>query len=65
MVDRRKIIQILRSFVELNRNRYKIIRISVFGSAAIDRDLIVAAHYIETKLYKNDLEFYLKEQLII
>ena len=25
------------------------------------RDLIVAAHYIETKLYENDLEFYLKE----
>ena len=25
------------------------------------RDLIVAARYIETKLYENDLEFYLKE----
>lgn len=25
------------------------------------RDLIVAANYIETKLYENDLEFYLKE----
>jgi len=25
------------------------------------RDRIVGAHYIETKLYENDLEFYLKE----
>ena len=25
------------------------------------RDLIVGANYIETKLYENDLEFYLKE----
>ena len=25
------------------------------------RDLIVAANYIETKIYENDLEFYLKE----
>jgi len=34
MMDRNEIIQILRSFVEMNRDRYEIIRIGIFGSAA-------------------------------
>ncbi|MDL1985859.1 MAG: nucleotidyltransferase domain-containing protein [Deltaproteobacteria bacterium] len=35
-MERNEIIQTLRGFVEMNRDRYKIIRIGVFGSAARD-----------------------------
>ena len=35
-MERDEIIQTLRSFVEMNRDRYEIIRIGVFGSAARD-----------------------------
>jgi len=33
-MERNEIMQTLRSFVEMNRDRYEIIRIGVFGSAA-------------------------------
>jgi uncharacterized protein len=35
-MERNEIIRTLRGFVEMNRDRYKIIRIGVFGSAARD-----------------------------
>jgi len=35
-MERNEIIRTLRGFVEMNRDRYKIIRIGIFGSAARD-----------------------------
>jgi predicted nucleotidyltransferase len=35
-MERNEIIRTLRGFVEMNRDRYEIIRIGVFGSAARD-----------------------------
>ncbi|MBU2522350.1 MAG: nucleotidyltransferase domain-containing protein [Candidatus Methanoperedenaceae archaeon] len=35
-MERNEIIRILRNFVEMNKDRYEIIRIGVFGSAARD-----------------------------
>ena len=57
-MDRNEIIQILRSFVEMNRDRYEIIRIGIFGSAARDKMEELSDIDVVVELNKPDL-FYL------
>jgi predicted nucleotidyltransferase len=58
MMDRREIIQILRSFVEMNRDRYEIIKIGIFGSAARDTMEELSDIDVVVEIGKPDL-FYL------
>ena len=58
MMDRREIIQILHSFVELNRDRYEIIKIGIFGSAARDTMEELSDIDVVVEIGKPDL-FYL------
>jgi hypothetical protein len=58
MLDRNEIIQTLRSFVEKNRDRYEIIRIGIFGSAARDNMEELSDIDVVVELSKPDL-FYL------
>ncbi len=57
-MDRNEIIQILRSFVEMNRDRYEIVRIGIFGSAARDKMEELSDIDVVVELSKPDL-FYL------
>lgn len=57
-MDRNEIIQILRSFVEMNRDRYEIIRIGIFGSAARDTMEELSDIDVVVEIGKPDL-FYL------
>jgi len=57
-MEREKIIQTLRGFVEMNRDRYEIIRIGVFGSAARDSMNEKSDIDVVVELGKPDL-FYL------
>jgi len=57
-MEREKIIQTLRGFVEMNRDRYEIIRIGVFGSAARDSMNEQSDIDVVVELGKPDL-FYL------
>lgn len=57
-MDRREIIQILRSFVEMNRDRYEIIKIGIFGSAARDTMEELSDIDVVVEIGKPDL-FYL------
>jgi len=57
-MDRNEIIQILRSFVEMNRDRYEIIRIGIFGSAARGTMEELSDIDVVVELNKPDL-FYL------
>jgi len=57
-MDRNEIIQILRSFVEMNRDRYEIVRIGIFGSAARDKMEELSDIDVVVELSKLDL-FYL------
>jgi hypothetical protein len=57
-MDRNEIIQTLRSFVEKNRDRYEIIRIGIFGSAARDNMEELSDIDVVVELSKPDL-FYL------
>ena len=57
-MDRREIIQILHSFVELNRDRYEIIKIGIFGSAARDTMEELSDIDVVVEIGKPDL-FYL------
>ncbi|MCL0062204.1 nucleotidyltransferase domain-containing protein [Thermodesulfovibrionales bacterium] len=57
-MKRNEIMQTLRGFVELNRDRYEIIRIGVFGSAARDSMNEQSDIDVVVELGKPDL-FYL------
>jgi len=57
-VERNEIIRTLRGFVEMNRDRYAIIRIGVFGSAARDNMNEQSDIDVVVELGKPDL-FYL------
>jgi len=57
-MERNEIIRTLRSFVEMNRDRYEIIRIGVFGSAARDNMNEQSDIDVVVELGKPDL-FYL------
>lgn len=57
-MDRNEIIQTLRSFVEMNRDRYEIKRIGIFGSAARDRMEDISDIDVVVEIGKPDL-FYL------
>lgn len=57
-MDKNEIIQTLRSFVEMNRNRYEIIRIGIFGSAARNKMEELSDIDVVVELNKPDL-FYL------
>ncbi len=57
-MERNEIIRTLRSFIEMNRDRYKIIRIGVFGSAARDSMNEQSDIDVVVELGKPDL-FYL------
>jgi predicted nucleotidyltransferase len=57
-MERDEIIQILRGFVEINRDKYEIIRIGVFGSAARDNMNEQSDIDVVVELGKPDL-FYL------
>ncbi len=58
MMDRNDIIRILRSFVEMNGDRYEIIRIGIFGSAAREKMEELSDIDVVVELSKPDL-FYL------
>ena len=58
MMKRNEIIRTLRGFVEMNRDRYEIIRIGIFGSAARDNMDEQSDIDIIVELGKPDL-FYL------
>ncbi|MDP2798273.1 MAG: nucleotidyltransferase domain-containing protein [Deltaproteobacteria bacterium] len=57
-MERDEIIQTLRGFVEINRDKYEIIRIGVFGSAARDNMNEQSDIDVVVELGKPDL-FYL------
>ncbi|MGA8179159.1 MAG: nucleotidyltransferase domain-containing protein [Desulfobacterales bacterium] len=57
-MDRNEIIQTLRSFAEMNRGRYEIIRIGIFGSAARDTMEALSDIDVVVELSRPDL-FYL------
>ncbi len=57
-MDRNEIIQTLHSFVEMNRDKYEIVRIGIFGSAARDKMEELSDIDIVVELSKPDL-FYL------
>lgn len=58
MMDRNEIIQTLHSFVEMNRDKYEIVRIGIFGSAARDKMEELSDIDVVVELSKPDL-FYL------
>lgn len=58
IMDRNEIIQTLRSFAEMNRGRYEIIRIGIFGSAARDTMEALSDIDVVVELSRPDL-FYL------
>jgi predicted nucleotidyltransferase len=55
IMDRHEIIQTLRSFVEMNRDRYEIIRFGIFGSAARDTMEELSDIDVVVELGKPDL----------
>ena len=57
-MDRNEIIQTLHSFVEMNRDKYEIVRIGIFGSAARDKMEELSDIDVVVELSKPDL-FYL------
>ena len=57
-MDRNEIIQTLHNFVEMNRDKYEIVRIGIFGSAARDKMEELSDIDVVVELSKPDL-FYL------
>ena len=55
-MERNEIIRTLRGFLEMNRDRYEIIRIGIFGSAARDRVNEQSDIDVVVELGKPDLE---------